>query len=325
MDKDVLGIATERKQRLLEQTQSKVGKKRVSFGSDKNLVKDIIPIGVLDIDTILGGGLKLGRMGMIVGQESMGKTLFTQWVIKAFQDSGKMCGFIDPEKTYDPYWFEKTGVNTEDLLIVHPESTEQTFDLATMWAEEGVDLIVIDSLAALTPKARIESELDNQEFMGLAARKTSEGLNRFTNLNTDSFLLCTNQLRSKIGVVYGSPDEIPGGKAQRFYCSYIIKITRKGWIKDGDERVGYHMGIETLKNKAHRPFLTTTVPFMYSGVVDTVAGLVDLGMDLGVITGKRGFYDWNGNKYHGRPKLMEMFRTEPEQLGILSDLVKLGE
>ena len=314
----------ERRQRLLQITQAEVGKDRVGFGNDSKLVKEVVPIGVLDVDDILGGGLRKGRMAMIVGHESMGKTLFTQWIIRAFQGRGELCGFIDPEKTYEPKWFEQTGVNTADLLVVHPSNTEQTFDLACTWAESGMGLIVIDSLAALVPRSRIESDLDNQEFMGLAARKSSEGLAQFTNKNTEAMLVCTNQLRSKIGVVYGSTDSIPGGKAQMYYSSYIIKISRKGWIKDKDEKIGYHMGVEVLKNKLAPPFQTTTVPFMYTGVVDTVFGTLDLALDLGVVAGKKGFYDWNGQKYHGREKLMQVFNSDPAEFALLQELVKLG-
>ena len=325
MTTEASAIAAERKKKLLEITKSIVGTKRVGYGDDPKLRKEVIPINVLDIDTILGGGFRKGRMVMVIGQESMGKTLFTQWVIKAFQDRGEICGLMDPEKTYDPEWFEKTGVIVEDLLIVQPESTEQAFDLACTWSENGVDLIVMDSLAALTPKARGESDLEKQEFMGLSARKMSDGINLFTNRNTDSLLVCTNQLRSKIGVVYGSPDEIPGGKAQKYYSSYIIKIKRKGWIKEGDDKVGYHMSVEAIKNKLAPPFQEVVIPFMYSGVVDTVVGTVDLALDLDLIEGGRGFFKWKGEAIRGKARLVQFFRDFPEELVELQGMVKKGD
>ena len=322
---ELVEAAAERKQRLLEITQAGVGKDRVGLGNDPKLLRDVIPVGVLDVDQILGGGFRLGRMAMIVGHESMGKTLFTQWVIKAFQEHGYVCGFIDPEKTYEPQWFTKTGVKVEDLIVVHPESTEQTFDLACEWAKQGMGLIVIDSLAALTPKARAAADMEDQEFMGLAARKASEGLNRFTNANNYAMLVCTNQLRSKIGVVYGSPDEIPGGRAQKFYASYVIRVKRNGWIKDGDTRMGYHMGLYTEKNKLAPPFQEASIPFMYSGVVDTVAGAFDLAMDVGLIPHKGGYYTWKDQRFHGKNKIMDMFREQPEELEILQELIKMGK
>ena len=316
--------ATERRDKLLEMTQSQVGKERVGLGSDKKLTMEVVPIGILTVDDVLGGGLRRGRMAMVIGQESMGKTLFTQWVIKAFQEQGGVCGFIDPEKTYESQWFTRTGVNVDDLIVVQPESTEQAFDLASMWSQEGMDLIVIDSLAALTPKARVSADLNDQEFMGLQPRKVSEGLNRYTNANHKALLVCTNQMRSKLGVVYGSPDDIPGGRAMKHYASYVIKISRKGWIKDGDTRVGYHMGVETLKNKLAPPFQSTSIPFMYTGVVDTVVGALDLALDLDLISNSRGYYTWREQKVHGRNKLVELFRASTEDLDVLQEMIKLG-
>ena len=294
------------------------------YGNDARLVKDLVPINVLGVDDILGGGFRKGRMAMVVGHESMGKTLFTQWVIRAFQQRGEMCAFIDPEKTFQPDWFTKTGVNVEDLLVVQPASTEQAFDIACDWADAGVGLIVIDSLAALTPKARVDAGLEDQEFVGLLPRKLSEGMNKFTNTNTDALLLCTNQLRSKVGVVYGSPDEIPGGRAQRFYASYIIQIKRKGWLTEGDQRVGYNMLVKTEKNKLAPPFQETVVPFLYTGLIDSVGNSLDLALDLGLITKKGPYYTWNNDRYHGRTKLIDMFRNNESELSELQKLIRYG-
>ena len=321
---DIVEIAEERKRKILELTQDMIGKERTGFGDDPKLLRDVVPINVLDVDDIIGGGFRKGRMAMIVGQESMGKTLFTQWIIKAFQEQGEICGFIDPEKTYDPKWFTTTGVNVNDLIVVHPASTEQTFDLACEWAQNGVGLIVIDSLAALTPQARTEADLVDQEFMALAARKVSDGLNLFTNVNTDALLVCTNQLRTKLGVVYGSPDEIPGGRAQRFYSSYIIKISRKGWIEENKERVGYNMLVHTMKNKLYKPYQETIVPFMYSGLIDTVGGSIDIAVDMGILPGARGRYSWGELKFHGKKKISDFFRDNPDELEKLQEMIKYG-
>ena len=315
----------ERRQRLLELTQGEVGKNRADFGDSDKLRKETVPINVLDIDDILGGGLRKGRMAMVVGHESMGKTLFTQWIIKAFQDYGEICGLIDPEKTYEKDWFVKTGVNVEDLLVVQPASLEQAFDLACLWSANGVGLIVIDSLAALTPQARVDADLADQDFRGLAPRKISEGLSRFTNVNTDSLLVCTNQMRTKLGVVYGSPDEIPGGKAQKFYATYIIKVRRKEFIKDGDVRIGYYMVVETIKNKLAPPFQQTIVPFLFSGVVDTLGGTIDLAVDLGLVPGgKMGWFTWGDERIHGKKKLMEFFHDNSVEFEKLQEMIKVG-
>ena len=321
---DIIDKAEERQRFLLELAQAEVGKNRVGLGNDPKLLKDMVPIEVLDIDEILGGGLRKGRIAMVVGQESMGKTLFTQWVIRAFQKSGEACGFIDPEKTYEAKWFKSTGVDVEKLIVVQPSSTEQAFELACAWSENGMGLIVMDSLAALIPKARVDSSLTDQEFIGLTPRKLGEGLGKFTNINADSLLLCTNQLRSKVGVVYGSPEDIPGGRALRHYASYIIRVKRNGWIKSGDDRVGYHMGIETLKNKLAPPYQSTSIPFMFSGLVDNVVGTLDLAFDLNLIEGKRGNYVWKGEKIRGKEKLTNFFRDNEEELDHLKQLIKTG-
>lgn len=325
MSEELLRSAQERKRKLLELTQVEVGKARTGLGDDPKLLRGTVPVNVLGVDEILGGGFRKGRMAMVVGHESTGKTLFTQWVIKAFQEQGEVCGFIDPEKTYESHWFTVTGVNVADLIVAQPGSTEQAFDLAITWATNGMGLIVMDSLAALTPKARMESDLSAQEFMGLGPRKISEGLNKFTNENTEALLLCTNQLRTKLGIVYGSPDLIPGGRAQMFYASYIIQVKRKGWITEGEKkRVGYHMQLVTIKNKLAMPYQETMIPFMFTGVVDTVGGALDLAMDLGLITGKGGYYVWNDVRYHGKRKLAEVFQTQPEELGKLQEMIQMG-
>ena len=324
MTQEAVDIAAERRQRLLDLTHERLGKKRAGFGDDPKLLKANVRLDILELDEILGGGLRRGRIAIVTGAESMGKTLLAQWSIAAFQREGEVCALIDAEQTYEPSWYEKTGVNTRELIVAQPGSTEQAFDMMGEWSEAGMGLIVVDSLTALVPKARKDSDLESQEYMGLAARKLSDGFRQFVNVNTDTFLMCTNQLRSKIGVVYGSPDEMPGGRAQRHYVSYTLRVKRKGWIKEGDARVGYHMEVETQKNKLAPPYQVATVPFMFTGLVDTVAGTLDLGIELGVITGTRGFYDWNGQKIHGRRKLQEHFRETPADLALLRDLVKFG-
>ena len=324
VDDQLVEKARERRAKLMEMTQAKVGKRRVGYGDDPKLVKDVVKLNVLDIDDILGGGFRLGRAAMVIGPAAVGKTLFTQWVMKAFQDLGHQCAFMDPEKTYEPDWFERTGVNVDELIVFQPESIEQAADVACMWIENDVKLVVIDSLAWMSAKAQVDAEMVTQDFMGLNARKLTEALKKMTNSNTDSLILCTNQLRSKIGVVYGSPDSIPGGRALEYAMSYIIKVRRKGWIKEGDERVGYHLGVSIEKNKLAQPFMETTIPFMFSGQIDTVAGALDIALELNLIEKKGAFYTWNEERIHGRPKLLQYFRDNLDQLQLLQELIKLG-
>ncbi len=313
VDEELISDSRLKQRKLLEISQNRVGNKRALAGDDKRLLLETISTDIPQLDVILGGGWRRGRMGMLVGEASMGKTLIMQWTIAAFQSRGLSCGFIDPEKTYDPDWFAVTGVDVESLIVARPENTEQAFDLAIDWAENGMDLIGFDSLAALTPKMRAASGLEEQEVMGASARKISEGLNLLTNKNHDSMILCTNQLRSKMGVVYGSPDTIPGGRAQLFYASYGLKVRRGGWITEGDKRIGYVLKVETFKNKVAPPFQVCEIPFLFEGTIDTIAGLVDTGIELGLITGKRGFYKWGDVPIRGLVKLKQYFTDNPEE------------
>lgn len=313
----------ERQQQLLELTKSAIGSKRASLGNSDTLVKDTVPTNIMGVDEILGGGLRKGRIALVVGHESMGKTLFVQWVIKSFQDQGELCGYIDAELTYEPSWFAKTGVDVDNLIVAQPTTTETAFDLASLWAQNEMGLIIIDSLAALTPKARTDADLDNQEFIALGARKLSEGLNKFIGENTNSVLLCTNQLRENIKAgPYQNPDTIPGGKAQRFYASYILKVRRKGWIKENSEKVGYHMAITTEKNKLNTPLQEAIIPFMFSGVIDTVAGTVALALDLDLIEKKGAYFFWKDEKIYGRAKFEKYLADNLDQLEEIQELIQ---
>ncbi len=326
-------VAETHRNKLLDIAVHTGGKDRAAMGDSPRLHLETISIdaavGVPGIDDMLGGGWRRGRMGMVVGEASMGKTLLTQWTMAAFQHLGYSVGFIDPEKTYDADWFARTGVDIKKLIVQRPANTEQAFDLACKWSEAGMDLIVIDSLAALVPKARMENDLETQEYMGRSAFKISEGLGKLTGENVNSFILCTNQLRSKIGVVYGSPDEIPGGRAQKFYASYIIKVSRGDWIKDPPKadgvRVGYQLKLETQKNKLAPPFLTAKIPFMFTGLVDTTGGAVELAIELGMLAGKSGYYRWNDKVIHGMSKLKAHFTEFPEELDQLKAKIATGE
>ncbi len=326
-------IAQRHRNKLLDIAVHTGGKERTAMGNDKRLRLETISIdeavGVPGIDEMLGGGWRRGRMGMVVGEASMGKTLLTQWTMAAFQHLGYSVGFIDPEKTYDAEWFARTGVDVNKLIVQRPANTEQAFDLACKWSTAGMDLVVIDSLAALVPKSRMENDLETQEYMGRSAFKISEGLGKLTGENVNSFILCTNQLRSKIGVTYGSPDEIPGGRAQKFYASYIIKVSRGDWIKDPPNkdgvRVGYQLKLETVKNKLAPPFLTAKIPFMFTGLVDTTGGAVELAIELGILQGKVGYYHWNDKVIHGMSKLKAHFAEFPEELDQLRDKITQGD
>ena len=319
-------LASERKKQLLDITRDAIGKERAGFGTDKSLEKETIPLGIPEIDKILGGGFRKGRIAIVVGNESMGKTLLTQWTIKAFQEHGEICGFIDPEKTYEGAWFATTGVNIDDLIVAQPASTEQAFDLACLWSKNDVGLIVIDSLAALTPKARADSSLEKQEFRALAPRKIGEGMNKFVGENVNSLLMCTNQVRIDLGILYGNPKSMPGGRALRHYTSYMLEVSRSGWLVEQDRKVGYNMKIEATKNKLTEPYQVANVPFLFTtGSIDTVGGTIALALELSLIPQKGSWFKWEEQMYQGRQALADMFRAKPDQFELLQRMVESAE
>jgi recombination protein RecA len=308
---------------ILKLTQESLkDKTRALYGNDPRLVMDTVSTDVMELDRVLGGGWRRGRFGMVIGEASMGKTLVTQWTIAAFQKRGLVCGFIDPEHTFDSAWFEKTGVNTSKLIVFRPEHTEQAFDMASKWVENGIDLVVMDSVAALVPKMRAEFSLEEREVIGLSARKIGEGMMQLNNVNKDSFVLFTNQMRSKVGVIYGSPDTIPGGKAQRFMMSYIVHVRRGGWLPDNKDKQGYELKFITEKNKVCPPFMEGSVPFMFDGHIDVIGGLIELAKEFECVNSKSGYFRWDDQVLHGAASFKAYLEENPESRARLEALVK---
>ncbi len=296
-------------------------KDRVMFGDDPRAAFETISTDVMEVDRILGGGWKLGRMGMVIGEATMGKTLLMQWTIAAFQKRGHLCGFMDTEHTFDAEWFSKTGVDVSKLIVFRPAHTEQAFDVACVWVENNVTLVCMDSVAALVPKMRTENTLEEREVMGLSARKLNEGIMQLNNVNKGSFILYTNQMRSKIGVVYGSPDTIPGGKAQEFMMSYIVRVRRSGWLPDTKDRKGYKVKFITEKNKLMPPFMEGEVPFMFTGVIDTIGGLIELAKEFDCVNLKSGYFRWGDHVLHGHEAFKKFLEDNEDVLQELKDMV----
>ena len=262
-------------------------------------------------------------MVLIFGEASMGKTLLTQWIIKAAQARDMTVGFIDPEKTFDTAWFEITGVDTSKIIVVRPESSEQAFDTAVMWAEGEMDLIVMDSLASLTPKARLEKDMDEAMVIGRAARAINEGINVLINRNMHSLILCTNQLRSSIGG-YGNPETLPGGQGQEYYASYKLRVRRAGWLggQSSEKRTGYNLRIVAEKNKVNVPFQSCLIPFYFSGVIDLLSGLLEIAVDLGFIEKSGAWYLWGEEKFHGMAAVNNYFSERPDEQARLKELIE---
>lgn len=319
--------AKEKRDKLLKLTVEKVGKKRGMMGDDPGLHMDVVSTGIVPFDNMLGnGGFRRGRFVMITGEASMGKTLVTQWIMKAFQDLDLNVGFLDPEKTYESGWFGATGVDVSKLIVVRPSTTEQAFDTAGLWVENGMDLVVIDSLAALTPEVRTQHALTDRDIIGKPAKAINEGLNLLNNKNISSLIIYTNQTRETIGG-YGDPTTFTGGKGQKFYASYRLSVSRAGWLggKDFDKRTGYNVKIRTEKNKTFRPFQTCEIPFYFTGIIDLLAGLLDIAIDLKVIHKAGAWYTYKDERWQGKARMQTWFEENPEEQEELKELIETQE
>jgi len=278
----------------IDQIQEKFGAGSIMKLSDsKTMDVESIPTGSISLDLALGvGGIPKGRVIEIYGPESSGKTTLTLHMIAEVQKRGGLAAFIDAEHALDPEYAKKIGVKLEDLLISQPDNGEQALDIAeTLVRSNGLDLIVIDSVAALTPRNEIEGEMGDSH-MGLHARLMSQALRKLTAIisKTQTTVIFINQIRMKIGVMFGNPETTTGGNALKFYASVRIEVRRSAQIKNGDKVVGNRTKVKIVKNKVAPPFRTTEFDIMYNEGISSSGDLLDTGVVLGVI-------DKNGNTY----------------------------
>ncbi|MBS3803905.1 MAG: recombinase RecA [Oleiphilaceae bacterium] len=258
-----------------------------------------VSTGSLGLDVALGiGGLPYGRIVEIYGPESSGKTTLTLQVIAEAQKKGKTCAFIDAEHALDPIYAEKIGVDVDELLVSQPDTGEQALEIADMLVRSNaVDVIVVDSVAALTPKAEIEGEMGDSH-VGLQARLMSQALRKLTGnvKNANCMLVFINQIRMKIGVMFGSPETTTGGNALKFYCSVRLDIRRIGAVKDGDEVIGNETRVKVVKNKVAPPFKQAEFQIMYGKGIYQLAEVVDMGVKEGFVDKAGAWYSYNGDK-----------------------------
>ena len=258
-----------------------------------------ISTGSLGLDVALGvGGLPRGRIVEIYGPESSGKTTLTLQVIAEAQKSGGVCAFIDAEHALDPVYAESLGVNTDDLLVSQPDTGEQGLEICDMIVRSGaVDVVVVDSVAALTPKAEIEGDMGDTH-VGLQARLMSQALRKMTaNIkNSNALVVFTNQIRMKIGVMFGSPETTTGGNALKFYASVRLDIRRIGAVKDRDEIVGNETRVKVVKNKVAPPFRQTEFQILYGKGIYRNAEIIDLGVREGVLEKSGAWYSYGGER-----------------------------
>ena len=306
----------------LVQMDKQFGKGSVLLLGSKNaLPVTVIPSGSLAIDAALGvGGFPRGRVVEIYGPESSGKTTLTLHVIAEAQKGGGSAAFIDAEHALDPKYARKLGVDVDNLIVSQPDSGEQALEIAAALIATGaVDLIVIDSVAALVPKAELEGEMGDSH-MGLHARLMSQALRKLTGVvaRTNTCLVFINQLREKIGVMFGSPETTTGGRALKFYASIRLDVRRGAAIKDGEKTIGNRTKIKVVKNKVAAPFQEAEVDLIHGEGISREGDLVDLGVLHTVLEKSGSWYSFRGERIgQGRDNAREFLKEHPETAQIL--------
>ncbi|MAG75503.1 MAG: recombinase RecA [Colwelliaceae bacterium] len=301
----------------LSQIERQFGKGSImKLGENRSMDVETISTGSLGLDIALGaGGLPMGRVVEIYGPESSGKTTLTLEVIAEAQRNGKVCAFVDAEHALDPIYAEKLGVNINDLLVSQPDTGEQALEICDMLTRSGaVDVIVVDSVAALTPKAEIEGDMGDSH-MGLQARMLSQAMRKLTaNLKqSNTMMIFINQIRMKIGVMFGNPETTTGGNALKFYASVRLDIRRIGAVKNGDEIVGNETRVKVVKNKIAPPFKQVEFQILYGEGINNLGELIDLGVQNKMVEKAGAWYSYNGDKIgQGKANAVKFLKENPE-------------
>jgi recombination protein RecA len=315
-------------QAALAQIEKQFGKGSIMRLGEGEVIEDIevVSTGSLGLDTALGvGGLPRGRVVEIYGPESSGKTTLTLQVVAEMQKLGGTCAFIDAEHALDTGYAQKLGVNLQELLISQPDTGEQALEIVDALVRSGsVDLVVIDSVAALTPKAEIEGEMGDS-LPGLQARLMSQALRKLTGTikKTNTMVIFINQIRMKIGVMFGSPETTTGGNALKFYASVRLDIRRIGSIKKGEEVIGNETKVKVVKNKVSPPFKTAEFDILYGEGISREGEIIDMGVEAKVLEKSGAWYAYNGEKIgQGKDNAREFLRENRDVAAEIENKVR---
>ena len=297
----------------------------MKLGEAKKVDVELLPSGALSLDLALGGGYPKGRIIEIYGPESSGKTTLTLHAIAEIQKQGGTAAFIDAEHALDPSYAKKLGVDTENLLVSQPDNGEQALEIAeTLVRSNAVDLIVVDSVAALTPQAEIDGDMGDSH-MGLQARLMSQALRKLTGIinKSKATVIFINQIRMKIGVMFGNPETTTGGNALKFYASVRMDIRRTGQIKVGDDILGNRTKVKVVKNKIAPPFRIAEFDIMYNEGISKTGDILDLAVQHGIVAKSGAFSKYNDETIgQGRDKTKEFLKQNPELLAEIDGKVR---
>ena len=297
----------------------------MKLGENHNVNIELIKYGSLSLDLALGGGYPKGRIIEIYGPESSGKTTLALHAIAEVQKNGGQAAFIDAEHALDPSYAEKIGVQIDNLLISQPDNGEQALEICeTLVRSNAVDLIVVDSVAALTPKAEIDGDMGDAQ-MGLQARLMSQAMRKLTAIISKSkaTVIFINQIRMKLGVMFGNPETTTGGNALKFYASVRVDIRRIGQIKNGEDIIGNRTKIKVVKNKIAAPFRTAEFDIMYNEGISKTGDVLDLAVQYGVLDKAGAFLKYNGETIgQGREAVKRLFKENPELFAEIEEKVR---
>lgn len=308
----------------VEQIERQFGQGSImKLGEGMNVAVETIPTGSLSLDIALGGGLPQGRIIEIYGPESSGKTTLALHAVAEVQKRGGLAAFIDAEHAVDPEYAAKIGVKLDDLLISQPDTGEQALEICeTLVRSSAVDIVVIDSVAALVPRAEIEGDMGDSH-MGLQARLMSQALRKLTGViaKSKTTVIFINQLRMKIGVMFGNPETTSGGQALKFYASVRLDIRRSEALKDGDNVVGNHVKVKVVKNKVAAPFKVAEFDIMYNEGISTAGDMIDLAVKENLVIKSGAWYSYNDEKIgQGREAAKQFLKDHPK---VMQDLDKI--